>query len=253
MAERERALENAGSHAGTRTKRIGKRRKNPMATGPSWTTMKPASFSPTKSTNQLMEETMHQMGQIMKTSGGLATSSSLARAAAAIPSAERTPIISNVQQQQRTTYRSLSSSEAGIPRIPEIGRHGNSFAALGNDSDNDSDNASEPKTNRAVPTIRFAPAAFSLGQASSSLFSTAMLPTKTPPTTPNSHRGLPRNHHHKTATGLLGSTLPEEDIEELHYQQRTGLGGGAFAMTASRLRHGLHSLEEEEVADDEDL
>lgn len=245
--------------ATSNTKRkSAKRRKNPLEAAAALV-MKPASFSLTKSTNQLVEETMHQMGQIMGNSsaaiGNPSTvannvgTNSLARAAAAIPSSERTPVISNVQHR---TYRSTSTS--GIQGIAEVGNSAskssrNSFSALHNDSSEDEDDNSKriPKA-RTTPSLNFAPAAFSLESASNS---SRFLPTKTPPTTPSSNHHYLRTTHSKRAMSLFG-TVHEEELEELHYQQQLegGTTAAAAAAVVSELHHGLTNLVGGQVDDD---
>ena len=248
--------------ASTSTKRkSAKRRKNPLEVAAALV-MKPASFSLTKSTNQLVEETMHQMGQIMGNSnatignpsivGSNVGTSSLARAAAAIPSSERTPIISNVQHR---TYRSTSTT--GIQGIADVGNSAstssrNSFSALHNDSsdddDDDDDNSKRIPKARTTPSLNFAPAAFSLESSSNS---SRFLPTKTPPTTPSSNHHYLRTTHSKRAMSLFG-TINEEELEELHYQQQLegGTSAAAAAAVASELHHGLTNLVGGEVDDD---
>ena len=247
------------SQAASSTKRkSGRRRKNPLEAAAALV-MKPASFSLTKSTNQLVEETMHQMGQILGTNtttgnasvvGSNVGTSSLARAAAAIPSSERTPVISNVQHR---TYRSTSTT--GIRGIAEVGNstsasNCNSFSALHHDSSDDEDDDSKriPKA-RTTPALNFAPAAFSLGAAPSS--NSRFLPTKTPPTTPSSNHHYLQTTHSKRATSLFG-TINEEELEELHYQQQLegGNSAAAAAAVASKLHHGLTNLVGGEVDDD---
>ena len=221
-------------------RRSNKRRnRNPVE---ALMTMKPASFSLVKSTNQLMEETTHQMGQIMSHTNNnnnhnihnrnSNAGSSLARAAAAIAPSERTPTISNVQY--RTAFSSGSTSKiTGIAGIGNKNNTRNSFSALENCSSDEEDEQELcellPQTKPSTTTIRFAPAAFSVGKSissssssNSSSNSSLLLPTKTPPTTPSSS-----HHHHlrapgsRRATSLFG-TINEEEVEELHYQQQTG-------------------------------
>jgi hypothetical protein len=212
-------------------------------------TMKPASFSLVKSTNQLMEETMHQMGQIMSTSTGghghthmlnpaiASGSSSLARAAASIASSERTPIASNVHK-TAVSMRASSGSTANIRGIAGIG---NSFSALGGTTSDSEDDElaranSQSQEQSQQPRIQFAPAAFSLGSSRSTPLSSAsstsasrlLLPTKTPPTTPSSTPNHYRRVLETSKRASLFGTINEEEIEELHYQQQTvGLQHGA--------------------------
>ncbi len=241
LVERSKAVD-----ASTNRKKSGRRRKHPESKLLKHAMMlKPASFSLEKSTNQLMEETMHQMGQIMSSNNHLLSalppatngSSSLARAAAAIPSSERTPIISNASH--RTSFSSNSNNITGIAGIGNNQKQNknqqqnrNSFSALDmgnssdedNDDDDDNDNNNESNAEIArANTIRFAPAAFSLQDSSRASSSTPslLLPTKTPPTTPSS---TPNQHFmrvNKRATSLF-ATINEEEIEELHYQRQMG-------------------------------
>lgn len=258
MVERSRASDAATTAAASSRRSLGRKqqRRRKHSNVPTNTaallssSMKPASFSLVKSTNQLMEETMHQMGHIMSTSTGhghghhthllhpaiASGSSSLARAAASIAPSERTPIASNVH---KTT---MSRSTANIRGIAGIG---NSFSALGatmSDSEDEEDDEiarvnSQSKSQQ--PRIQFAPAAFSLGSSGSTPLSSAsiasstpasrlLLPTKTPPTTPSS---TPNHHRRGLETSKRASlfgTINEEEMEELHYQQQTvGLQHGA--------------------------
>jgi len=198
LVERSRAAASAASAAATSTaanstrRKSGRRRKH--IESKLLMTMKPASFSLEKSTKQLYEETIHQMGQIMATTTTTTTTttinntipglppptttitSSLARAAAAIPSSERTPIISNVAS-HRTSFVPNPVQIAGIASIgttpSQKQTNRNSFSALtGNDdSDDDDDDDDDDSINENAEiaranTIRFAPASFAMASSS---------------------------------------------------------------------------------------
>ncbi len=259
LVERSRAAASAAatSTAANSTRRkSGRRRKH--IESKLLMTMKPASFSLEKSTKQLYEETIHQMGQIMATTTTTTTTinntipglppptttitSSLARAAAAIPSSERTPIISNVAS-HRTSFVPNPVQIAGIASIgttpSQKQTNRNSFSALtGNDdSDDDDDDDDDDSINENAEiaranTIRFAPASFAMASSNNNNnnnnnsssncnnSTSQLLPTKTPPTTPTTSHHF-RHAHSKRATSLF-STIAEEEIEELQYQRQTG-------------------------------
>jgi len=224
--------------------------------------LKPASFRLGKTTNQLVEETMHQMGKILGSSKNIihavtshgthnGSSSSLARAVAAIHPSEKTPVASNVQN--RTISLQNTSGIAGLEWIGNVNttkaatsNNINSFAALttSDDSENEEDaEVAMANANVNNSMIRFAPATFSLGNTSDNTNkSRSPLPTKTPPCTPLT---MPGGHHHKrhldvngTRRASLFGTINEEEIEELHYQQQTRGGdttGGSTRKAATIL------------------
>jgi len=222
LVERSRASEQQEKLRGIRRKQRRRNQRHPDATATATTpaatmgTMKPASFRLSKSTNQLVEETTHQMGQIMGGGG------SLARAVAGPDSCERTPVASNVPAPAR--IRGTTGHK---------GNRGNPFLALGGSDDDETARGASVPPPPPAPRIRFAPAAFSMGTprappipATPAPRSSTWLPTETPPTTPTPvyHRLHPETD--SAASGLFG-TINEEEIEERRYQQQTNRNGNA--------------------------